>query len=119
MNSKFTQIIRILLGIILLLSAINKLFKFIPTPADNLLESLGKVDYIFPLVAVSEIIIALLLLTKKWVAFALLLLVPLSLNILLFHLYLNFQGILLAVVVITLNGILLYKHRRQYTPIFK
>lgn len=118
MNSKFTQITRILLGVILLLSGLNKLFKFIPTPADELLQSFGQVNYIIPIVAVLEIIIAVLLLTKKWVAFALVLLVPLSLNILLFHIYLNLAGIAPAILVALLNVILLYKHRRQYTPLF-
>lgn len=119
MNSKFTLITRILLGIILLLSGLNKILKIIPTPADSLIESFGKVDYIFPIVAALEIFIAILLLSKKWVAFALILLVPLSLNILLFHIYLNFEGILPAIIVATLNGILLYKHRRQYAPLFE
>ncbi|WP_432672253.1 DoxX family membrane protein [Flavobacterium sp. SM2513] len=118
MNSQFTKITRILLGIILLISGLNKILKIIPTPADNLIESFGQVDYIFPVVAALEVIIAILLLSNKWVAFALVLLVPLSLNILLFHIYLNFQGILPAILVATLNGILLYKQRRQYAPLF-
>ncbi|CAM4087474.1 DoxX family membrane protein [Flavobacterium antarcticum] len=119
MNSKFTLITRILLGIILLLSGLNKILKIIPTPADNLIESFGEVDYIFPIVAALEISIAILLLSKKWVAFALIVLVPLSLNILLFHIYLNFEGIIPAILVAALNGILLYKHRRQYAPLFE
>ena len=119
MNSKFTQIVRIFLGLLLLLSGLNKIFEFIPTPAGNLIESFGQVDYIFPIVAVLEIIIAVLLLSKKWVAFALILLVPLSLNILLFHFYLNAHGIVPAIVVAALNGILIYKHRRQYVPLFE
>lgn len=119
MNSKFTKITRIILGIILLLSGLNKIFKIIPTPADDLIESFGQVDYIFPIVAVLEIIIAVLLLSNKWVAFALILLVPLSLNILLFHFYLNLQGIIPAILVATLNGILIYKHRRQYVALFE
>jgi uncharacterized membrane protein YphA (DoxX/SURF4 family) len=118
MNSQFTKITRILLGLILLLSGLNKILKIIPTPADNLIESFGQVDYIFPIVAALEIIIAVLLLSNKWVAFALILLVPLSLNILLFHIYLNFEGIIPALVVAILNVILLYKQRRQYAPLF-
>ena len=119
MNSKFTTITRILLGTILLLSGLNKVLKIIPTPADNLIESFGQVDYIFPVVAALEIMISILLLAKKWVAFALLLFVPLSINILLFHFYLNFQGMIPAIVVAALNGVLLYKHRRQYVPLFE
>lgn len=118
MNSQFTKITRILLGILLLLSGLNIIFEFIPTPINNLGSFFGEADYIIRIVAALEIIIAVLLLSKKWVAFALILLVPLSLNILLFHIYLNFEGILPAILVATLNAILIYKQRRQYAPLF-
>ena len=108
MNSQFAKITRILLGIMLLLSGLNKILKIIPTPA----------DYIFPVVSALEVIIAVLLLSKKWVPFALVLLAPLSINILLFHFYLDFQGIVPAIIVAVLNGILIYKHWRQYLPLF-
>ena len=118
MNSMFTKIVRIFLAVILVLSGLNKLFKFVPTPAGDLIESFGQVDYIFPVVAILEIIIGGMLLAKKWVAFALILLVPIAVNILLFHLYLDFSGIIPAILIAVLNGILIYKHWRQYVPLF-
>ena len=118
MNSMFTKIVRIFLGIILIVSGLNKLFEFVPTPAGDLIESFGQVDYIFPVVAIMEILIGTLLLAKKWVAFALILLAPIAINILLFHLYLDFSGIVPAILVAVLNGILIYKHWRQYVPLF-
>ena len=114
----FTKIVRIFLGIILIVSGLNKLFEFVPTPAGDLIESFGQVDYIFPVVAIMEILIGTLLLAKKWVAFALILLAPIAINILLFHLYLDFSGIVPAILVAVLNGILIYKHWRQYVPLF-
>ncbi|MDR6968656.1 putative membrane protein YphA (DoxX/SURF4 family) [Flavobacterium arsenatis] len=118
MNSMFTKIVRIFLGIILVLSGLNKLFEIVPTPAGNLIESFGQVDYIFPVVAVLEILIGAMLLAKKWIAFALILLAPIAINILLFHFYLNFSGIVPAIVIATLTGILIYKHWSQYKPLF-
>lgn len=118
MNSMFTKIVRILLGVILLLSGLNKFFEFIPTPAGDLIESFGQVDYIFPVVATMEICIGVMLLTKKWIAFALVLLAPIAINILLFHLYLDFAGIVPALLIALLNGILIYKHWSQYKPLF-
>jgi len=118
MNSKFTTIVRFFLGIILLISGLNKLLRIYPTPAGDFIASFGQVDYIFPIVASLEIIISLFLLFKKWVPFALLLLAPISINILLFHLYLNFSGIAPALLVAILNGILIYKHWRLYKPLF-
>ena len=118
MNSMFTKIVRIFLGIILVASGLNKIFEFVPTPAGDLIESFGQVDYIFPVVAFLEILIGIMLLAKKWIAFALILLAPIALNILLFHFYLDFAGIVPAILIAVLNGILIYKHWSQYKPLF-
>lgn len=123
MNSQFTKIVRILLGLILIAFGANKIYTFIPLPepspeASDFISSLASTGYVLTVIAVFEIVIGLLLLIKKWVPFALLLLVPLSLNILLFHLFLDVPSIGTAILVVALNGILLYKHRRKYAPLF-
>lgn len=92
MNSKFTKIVRILLGIILIAFGVNKMYSFIPLPqpsddAADFMDSLADTGYVLNVVAIFEIFIGILLLIKKWVPFAMLLLLPLSLNILLFHLF--------------------------------
>ncbi|MCW4470827.1 DoxX family membrane protein [Flavobacterium sp. MFBS3-15] len=123
MNSQFTKIVRILLGLILIAFGANKLYSFIPLPqpspeAASFMESLASTGYVLTIVAVFEILIGLLLLVKKWVPFVLLLLVPLSLNILFFHLFLDVPSIGTAILVVVMNGILLYKHRMKYKPLF-
>ena len=123
MNSQFTKIVRILLAIILIAFGANKLYTFIPLPqpspeAADFFTSLANTGYVLTVIAVFEIVIGILLLFKKWVPFALLLLVPLSLNILLFHLFLDVPSIGTAILVVAMNGILLYKHRKKYTPLF-
>jgi len=123
MNSQFTKIVRVLLGIILIAFGANKLYSFIPLPqpspeAADFMESLANTGYVITIVAIFEIIIGLLLLVKKWVPFALLLLIPLSLNVLLFHLFMDVPSIGSALLVVAMNGILLYKHRQKYKPLF-
>ena len=125
MNSKFTSIVRILLGIILLIFGLNKFYSlpFLPTPqlpenASEFMSSLAATGYVLPVVGILEVLIAILLLSKKWIAFALILLAPISLNILLFHLFLDIPGIGGAILVAVLNGILIYKHWPQYRPLF-
>lgn len=123
MNSQFTKIVRILLGLILIAFGANKIYAFIPLPqpspeASDFIASLASTGYVLTVIAIFEIVIGLLLLIKKWVPFALLLLVPLSLNILLFHLFLDVPSIGTALLVVVLNSILLYKHRRKYAPLF-
>jgi len=123
MNSKFTMIVRILLGIMLVVFGANKFLHFIPmeTPtgtAGEFMNSLGATGYIFPVVGVLEVFIGLMLLLKKWVPFVIILLAPISVNILLFHLFLDIPGVSVALLVAIFNGILIYKHWKLYRPLF-
>lgn len=124
MNSMFTKIVRLLLGAMLVLFGLNKFLGFIPLPelpenAASFMTSLSTTGYVLKTVGVLEIIIGVLLLTKKWVAFALTLLAPISINILLFHLFLDVEGIAGALIVAVLNGMLIYKHWPQYKSLFQ
>ena len=123
MNSQFSLLVRIILGIMLVVFGSNKFLHFIPLPpptgaAADFMNSLGATGYIFPIVGILEVGIGVLLLLKKWIAFALILLAPISINILLFHLFLDIPGVIAALLVVTLNVILIYKHWKQYTPLF-
>jgi uncharacterized membrane protein YphA (DoxX/SURF4 family) len=123
MNSQFTKLMRILLGVILVVFGLNKFLNFIPAPelpenAANFIDSLASTGYVLQVVGVIEILIGLLLLFNKWVAFALVVLVPISVNILLFHLFLDIPGISGALLVTVFNGILIYKLWPKYKPLF-
>jgi uncharacterized membrane protein YphA (DoxX/SURF4 family) len=123
MNSMFTKIARIVLGIMLLVFGANKFLHFIPMEAPTgtageFMNSLGATGYIFPVVGILEVIIGAMLLLKKWVAFALILLAPISINILLFHLFLDIPGLSFALLIVVINSILIYKHWQQYKPLF-
>jgi hypothetical protein len=123
MNSMFTKIVRIALGLALVIFGANKFLHFIPMEpptgaAGEFMNSLGATGYIFPVVGMLEVVIGALLLLKKWVAFALILLAPISINILLFHLFLDIPGAAVALVVTVFNGVLIYKHWQQYKPLF-
>jgi putative oxidoreductase len=123
MNSQFTMLVRIVLGIMLVVFGSNKFLHFIPIPpptgsAADFMNSLGATGYIFPIVGFMEVIIGVMLLLKKWVAFALILLAPISINILLFHLFLDIPGVSAALLVVIFNAILIYKHWKQYIPLF-
>lgn len=125
MNSMFTKFVRRILGCILIIFGLNILWPqpFIPLPelpqkAAAFMASLAATGYLLKTVALLEIVIGLLLLAKKWVAFALILLAPISLNILLFHFFLDASGVGGALVVAALNGILIYKYWSSYRSLF-
>ena len=124
MNSTFTTILRMLLGISLLIFGINKFIAFIPIfdmapAAANFMESLNSAGYVLYVVASLELLIGGLLLFKKWVPFALILLAPIVVNILLFHLFLDVSGVFVAVFMLTITGVLIYKYWKSYTSLFQ
>lgn len=80
-------------------------------------EATGK-GYVMSLVGVTEVIVGLLLVLKKWVPLALVMLVPISINIVLFHAFVNLPNIGPAILVATLNGYLIYKHWNHYRSLF-
>ncbi len=125
MNSTFTRILRTVLGLGLIFFGLIKLIKFdfMPTPtfsddASLFMESLNNTGYFIRVIAFFEIIIGLLLLFNKWVPFALILLVPITVNVFLFHLFLDSPGLILAIVVVFLNAIMIYKHWKSFRPLF-
>ncbi len=123
MNSTFTKILRFLLALILLVFGLNKFILFMPMPelpehASEFMGSLKATGYVLQVVGVIEIIVGLLLLLNKWVAFALLVLVPISVNIVLYHLFLDIPSIAGALLVAVINIILIYKYWPRYTPLF-
>lgn len=123
MNSTFTKILRIILALGLIVFGINKYFGFMPMPelpenASSFMSSLQATGYVLPIVGALEVLIGLLLLANKAVPFALLLLAPISVNIILFHLFLDLPGIAGALVIAILNIVLIYKHWKVYRPLF-
>jgi putative oxidoreductase len=125
MKSLFTKIVRIMLATALVIFGANMIHHFLPldqpdgnTAAGQFMNSLGATGYIFPIVGFLELAIGVMLLLKKWVAFALLLLAPISLNILMFHLFLDIPGAPIALIIVVFNSILIYKHWQQYKPLF-
>ena len=124
MNSTFTTILRMLLGVSLLIFGMNKFFPFIPIfdmapAAANFMESLNSTGYVLYVVACLELLIGGLLLFKKWVPFALVLLAPIVVNILLFHLFLDVSGVLVAIFMLAITGILIYKYWKSYSSLFQ
>lgn len=124
MKSSFAAILRFILSLGLIFFGLNKIIGFMPLfempiATANFVETLQTTAFGFYFVAALEIALALLLLFKKWVPFALIVLAPLSLSSILFHWFLGISDILIAVIIFAVNVILIYKYRRAYTALFQ
>ncbi|MET2983918.1 DoxX family membrane protein [Aureibaculum conchae] len=121
MNSKVTLVLRILLGLVLVIFGANKFFHFIPMdapPEGSFMHALGQTGYMFPLIALSELIPGILLLINKWKGFALAWLVPISVNIVAFHLKFDMATIAPAALVAVLNFVLIYAYWDKFKALF-
>ena len=91
-----------------------------PSPeAGALFAALAKTGYFFPFIKVIEIITGVLLLSNKFVAFALVLFTPILMGIAQINFILNPSGIILTAFLIVLYLFLAFEHKEQYKPLFK
>jgi putative oxidoreductase len=115
-------IARILLGLLFLVFGLNKLLHFIPTPLPPGLagQYVGAlfVSHYLVVVALLEIVGAVLLLANRFVPLALTLLGPVVVNILLFHLLLEPSELPLALVIVALWLIVFAGVRRAFAGVF-
>ena len=121
MNSKLQKVLRVVLSIILLVFGLNKFFNFIPMeapPEGSFMHALIQTGYLMPLIAISEIIPGILLFINKWTGLALVWLMPISINIVLFHLKYDISTIGPAALVAILNFTLIYVNWRKFKTLF-
>ncbi|WP_299761617.1 DoxX family membrane protein [uncultured Dokdonia sp.] len=114
-------IIRIGLGLMLLAFGLNKFFWFMPdfefgenVGAANLFQAFTDSGYMWPLVGGLEAIVGILFITKKAFPAALLALIPISVNVVLFHAVLDPPNIGPALLVAIVNIYFIYKNWNNY-----
>jgi len=115
-------IVRVLMGLIFVFSAVVVLFNLIPTPPltgnmktfnDGLLAS----GYFMTFLKSVELIAGLALITGFFVPLATVVIFPITINIFLVHLFLAPEGIIMAVFMLGGNLFLAYYYRKNYTSI--
>jgi uncharacterized membrane protein YphA (DoxX/SURF4 family) len=116
-------IARVLLGLVFLVFGLNGFLNFLsmgPMPTGLAGQFIGALflSHYFWVVAALQIVGGLLLLVNRFVPLALVLLGPVIVNILLYHLFLNPAGIALAILVTILWFIVFYGHRQYFSGIF-
>lgn len=110
-------------GFILIVFGLNGFFSFLPIPekegfAFEFLHVLHEARYILPVVAFIMVTTGSLLLLNKFVNFGLLIQLPVSFNILTFHLFHDWQGLIAACIIFGLNMFLIFKRFQQFKTLF-
>jgi len=118
-----TLIARLLLGLIFVVFGLNGFLNFLsmgPMPTGLAGQFVGALfmSHYYWIVAGLQVIGGLLLLVNRFVPLALVLLGPVIVNIILYHLFLNPAGVALAILVTILWLIVFYGHRQYFAGIF-
>ena len=127
-NTLSITIPRIVLGLIYFVFGLNFFLHFIPQsgPAPEgaaaaFTGGLFQSGYFFPFLKSVEVVFGLLLLLGWLVPLSLVVLMPISVNILLFHLLLAPAGfpVILSLLIVILNLFLAWHYRNYYIQLFK
>ncbi|WP_026902805.1 DoxX family protein [Pedobacter glucosidilyticus] len=125
MKSKILFILSLLFGLMFINAGLNKFLNYMPMPED-MPESMIKVMvayttivWLMPLVAVVEIVGGILIIIPRFRALAAIMVLPITVGILLTHIFNEPSGLPIALVFFAVNVWLLFECREKYIPMLK
>jgi len=119
-----TAIVRVLLGLMFLVFGLNGFLNFMPAPKDlppdmiTVITGLMKGGYMAVVPAV-EIVVAVLLLSNRFVPLALVLLAPIVVGIITFHIAIAPTTIVPGIVVLVMELYLAWAYRGAFRPMLQ
>ena len=124
MKNKILTVLCILFGLMMINSGLNKFFNYIPMPelSEEMMQIMGgflKIKWIFPLVAITEIVGGFLIAIPKTRALRALIILPVMVGIFVHHLVHDLSGIGIAVILFAINIWAIVANWRKYEPIIK
>ncbi|MDP3915945.1 MAG: DoxX family protein [Bacteroidota bacterium] len=114
-------IIRVLMGLMFAFASIAYFFKLVPQPEltgdiKTFMEGIEASVYLMTTVKIFELLCAIAFLSGRFVPLAAVVIFPINLNILLFHIFLDPSSLLIAVLLMVGNLFLAYYYRDKYKP---
>ena len=125
MNKKVYHVLRIILGLIITASGAGVLFELMPMPAfssnsaNEFMKSLEATGYFMPFLSIVKIACGLALVSNRFVNLALVIFMPVSINMMMFHIFLDITSIMGALMIFGINVYLLIYYFKDYRAILK
>lgn len=115
-------IVRILMGLMFAFASIAFFFKLVDAPEQTgsvkiFNDGIAASIYLMPTVKVFELLCAIAFLSGKFVPLATTVIFPITLNILLFHVFLQPEGLPIAILLMIGNLFLAYYYRARYKTV--
>lgn len=116
-------IVRTLMGLLFIFASVVVLFNLVPQPEltgkmKTFNEGLAASGYLFPLIKITELICGLAFISGRYVALACVIIAPIIINILFVHIFIDMQGLPVAIALTLGNLFLAYANRDKYKPLF-
>lgn len=118
-----TTSIRILIGLLLLFASLGYFFNLMPEPETNgnfkaFNVGLVAATYIMPLAKGIELLCGIAFVSNRFVSLANILILPITINILCIHIFLEPSGIPIAAALFMGNLFLIYRYWDNYKSVF-
>lgn len=124
MKNKILTVLCILFGLMMINSGLNNFFNYMPMPemSEEMMQIMGgfmTIKWIFPLVAIIEIIGGTLIAIPKTRALGALVILPVMVGIFVHHLIHDLTGIGIALILFVINIWAIVANWNKYEPIIK
>ncbi len=115
---------RVLLGLIFVVFGLNGFLQFIPAPemtesAGSLMGALVATGYFMMVVKAVEVLAGLMILTGRFLPLGLIILAPVSVHILLMHIFLDPAGLPIAMFIIAAQLFLAWSYRDSFCGVLQ
>ena len=118
-------IVRILLGLLLLFASIAVLFNLVQPPsnlpdrAKTFMEGMNASGYLMTLIKVTELVCGLAFVSGFFVPLATVVIAPITINILLYHIFVAPEGLPVAIFMVLANIFLAYANWDKFKPVLE
>jgi len=122
MKNKVLFAVSLLFGLMMINSGFNKFLNYMPMPempeaAGTLIYAFVQSGWMFPLIAIVEIIGGALFIIPKFQALGAIILLPVIIGIFLFNAVLAPEGVIIAIVLLAVNIWIIAENKSKYLPL--
>jgi uncharacterized membrane protein YphA (DoxX/SURF4 family) len=125
MKTKVLNVLCFLFGLMMINAGLNKIFEYIPMPADmpehmlKMYAAFKTIGWLLPLVAVVEVIGGILFMIPRTRAFGAIVVFPPVVGILLTHIFQAPEGLPIAIVLLIINVIVVFENKEKFLALLK
>ncbi|WP_149276538.1 DoxX family membrane protein [Pareuzebyella sediminis] len=120
MKQKILTVLSVLFGLLLINGGLNKFFNYMPPPDDiseAMLKDFGaltEIVWLMPLLGIAEIVGGILIAIPKTRALGAVVIFPVAVGILLTHIFVDTDGLIIALVIWAVLIWILFENRGKY-----